>query len=197
MANRKGMGKGKGSGWKNMKCDDSARHSLASKGIKSAQKIPNNTRLRRDSVTMNHKFSNRIPKRIRDSISKDMASYQDTYFRGGLNYILDDYGKNGFLIGYERLIGSDQQLVKVGGKTIYDSNADGHIKEKKFVEVINKSLNVKFLTAKQLYRVEWAETDQMGTFVEDFASKKEAEQFRKSKLSEDNNIPARTIVKKL
>ena len=40
MANRKGLGKGKGSGWKNIKIDDSTRHSLASKGIKSAQNIP-------------------------------------------------------------------------------------------------------------------------------------------------------------
>jgi hypothetical protein len=39
MKQRKGMGKGKGSGWKNMRSDDSHRHSLASKGIKSAQKM--------------------------------------------------------------------------------------------------------------------------------------------------------------
>ena len=37
---RKGMGKGQGSGWKNLRCDDSRRHSLSSRGIKSAQKIP-------------------------------------------------------------------------------------------------------------------------------------------------------------
>jgi len=36
---RKGMGRGKGSGWKNMMQNDSHRHSLASRGIKSAQKI--------------------------------------------------------------------------------------------------------------------------------------------------------------
>ncbi|GAG12478.1 unnamed protein product [marine sediment metagenome] len=40
MANRKGMGKGKGSGWKNIKTDDSMRHSMSAKGMKSAQKIP-------------------------------------------------------------------------------------------------------------------------------------------------------------
>ena len=34
------MGKGKGSGWKNIAGNDSHRHSLASKGIKSAQNIP-------------------------------------------------------------------------------------------------------------------------------------------------------------
>ena len=33
------MGRGQGSGWKNLRCDDSRRHSLASKGVKSAQKI--------------------------------------------------------------------------------------------------------------------------------------------------------------
>ena len=37
MKMRKGMGKGKGSGWKNLRHDDSRRHSLASNGIKSAQ----------------------------------------------------------------------------------------------------------------------------------------------------------------
>lgn len=36
---RKGMGRGQGSGWKNIAGNDSHRHSLASKGIKSAQKI--------------------------------------------------------------------------------------------------------------------------------------------------------------
>jgi hypothetical protein len=36
---RKGMGKGKGSGWKNMRSDDSHRHSLSARGIKNAQKI--------------------------------------------------------------------------------------------------------------------------------------------------------------
>ena len=34
------MGRGQGSGWKNMRFDDSRRHSLASKGVKTAQKIP-------------------------------------------------------------------------------------------------------------------------------------------------------------
>ena len=34
------MGRGQGSGWKNMVSNDSRRHSLASKGIKSAQVIP-------------------------------------------------------------------------------------------------------------------------------------------------------------
>ena len=37
---RKGMGRGQGSGWKNLRCDDSRRHSLASRGIKTAQKVP-------------------------------------------------------------------------------------------------------------------------------------------------------------
>ena len=37
---RKGMGRGQGSGWKNLRCDDSKRHSLASRGIKTAQKVP-------------------------------------------------------------------------------------------------------------------------------------------------------------
>jgi apolipoprotein D and lipocalin family protein len=36
---RKGMGQGMGSGWKNMLVNDSHRHSLASKGIKTAQKV--------------------------------------------------------------------------------------------------------------------------------------------------------------
>ena len=40
MKMRKGMGRGQGSGWKNMRFDDGRRHSLASKGVKSAQKIP-------------------------------------------------------------------------------------------------------------------------------------------------------------
>ena len=34
------MGRGQASGWKNLRCDDSRRHSLASKGVKSAQNIP-------------------------------------------------------------------------------------------------------------------------------------------------------------
>lgn len=36
---RRGMGKGKGSGWKNIARDDPLRHKLAGKGIKTSQKI--------------------------------------------------------------------------------------------------------------------------------------------------------------
>lgn len=37
---RKGKGQGMGSGWKNINMDDPVRHSLSSRGIKTAQRIP-------------------------------------------------------------------------------------------------------------------------------------------------------------
>lgn len=46
MANRKGLGKGRGSGWKNLARDDSNRHSLSARGIKSAQKIEGDLKAR-------------------------------------------------------------------------------------------------------------------------------------------------------
>jgi len=41
---RKGLGKGKGSGWKNLARDDSRRHGMSAKGIKSAQRLPSSIR---------------------------------------------------------------------------------------------------------------------------------------------------------
>lgn len=38
-ATRRGVGKGKGSGWKNLRTDDPIRHGMSAKGMKSAQRV--------------------------------------------------------------------------------------------------------------------------------------------------------------
>ena len=79
------------------------------------------------------------------AINKDISSYKNFYARGALNYLLDDYGRKGLIKGYERLHGSDQQRIEINGKIIYDSLKTPKISEKKFREILSKSLNTKIL----------------------------------------------------
>jgi len=61
MARRKGLGKGKGKGWKNIIASDGYRHELSRRGIKTAQKVTVF-----DNVKLNKEFS-RIFKKARDN----------------------------------------------------------------------------------------------------------------------------------
>jgi hypothetical protein len=129
-----------------------------------------------------------------ESIKKDMASYKDSYSKGGLNYLLHDYGDKGLIIGFKQYAGSNQQIITVGGKAIYNSDdydLEHDLSDAKFIEIIKKSLNKKKLFNKRQYRVEYANVVGSGTFVEDYPSKVEAQK-RYNVLKRDKNIiPAR------
>jgi len=155
-------------GWKN----EPGRHSLAARGVKTGRKIPT---------------------KVIQTINQDINEYLNTYVSGGLHYLLDDYGD--YIKGYVRLPGSNQQIVEVKGKIIYDSMRDGDLTKTKFKEIIRKALDIDLLTGKKIYRVNWAEKDSRGTLVKDFGSKSEATLFLKTQLRNKDNIPARTFMK--
>ena len=75
---RKGMGKGKGSGWKNLANDDSRRHGLASKGIKSAQKIPKRFMFENQN-TLTEQQVNLIKRRLNGGKIKQTDVFGENY----------------------------------------------------------------------------------------------------------------------
>lgn len=77
------------------------------------------------------------------AIRKDMEQYLDAYYRDtGLKYMLDDYGRRGLIKGYQRLPGSNQQVVRMeSGELVFDSGRDVLTKEK-LMEIFRKCLDM-------------------------------------------------------